>query len=440
MSGRHIGNELDNGLNYGVIENCEPATDTGLYSGVLLGLELRQLSRNILLQGHFLAGNQAHLNESNIKVTGTSSLPYSNCSVLFDAEFNGDVSDCVLFGSLEKTSSTINKEVITGAKGYNVGINSRGNLFYQGFDEGGDFIYTAKSIDLAKRNIVGFSLGNDSLSLLRFDYLNHQIQKEEFMVDTSFIANNEEFYLGGSNQYFRGGAAGPSGEFKTSNLSLNSFCLLSGAASPSTMLVVGSGLIGDYFSAETSAVFHKRITGYDQTTVYKTGITGYDYEETGSMVFSTGRYMRTGNLIGIGSTAIEEGDRYFAYYSFDSALSDSGVTTFNKEEVGFLHPDSGYQYLPTGEQAFATLGLQDVEGALLQYTEQEGISGAGTVSVEFFGSRFQTGILSEISGVIQEPLYETALNTPTLPTSGIRLGGLAEKLKKNYVYYLGKRP
>ncbi len=106
---------------------------------------------------------------------------------MFDAEFNGEVSDCVLFGSLEKTSSTINNEVITGAKGYNVGINSRGNLFYQGFGENGDFIHAAKSIDLAKRNVVGFSLGDKSLSLLRFDYLNHKIQKEDFYVDASLF-------------------------------------------------------------------------------------------------------------------------------------------------------------------------------------------------------------------------------------------------------------
>ena len=438
MSGRHIGNELDNSINYGVIENCEPATDTGLYSGVVVGLGSTVSAAKQFTTGTFLAGDQAHLNESNIKVTGTSSLPYSNCSVLFDAEFNGDVSDCVLFGSLEKTSSTINNEVITGAKGYNVGINSRGNLFYQGFSEKGDFIHTAKSIELAKRNIVGFSLGESSLSLLRFDYLNHKVQKEDFYVDTSFIANNEEFYLGGSHQYFRGGPDGPSGEFKTADLSLNSFCFLSGGMPPSIVFAVGSGLVADYFAVGGSTVTQQRITGYDQTAVYKTGITGYDYEETGSMVFSTGRYMRTGSLIGIGTTNQEEGGRYFAYYSFDSAVVN-GVTTFNKEEVGFLHPDSGYQYLPTGEKAFATLGLQDVEGEIQRYTEQEGISGAGTVSVEFFGSRFQTGPLSEVSGVIQEPLYEDIIRATTHASSGIRVGGSSEKLKKNYVYYLGDR-
>jgi hypothetical protein len=64
----------------------------------------------------------------------------------------------VLFGSLDKsTSETINGEVITGSKGYNFGVTDRGNLFYQGFDRGGDYIYVASDIELAKRNIISFS-------------------------------------------------------------------------------------------------------------------------------------------------------------------------------------------------------------------------------------------------------------------------------------------
>tara|TARA_R110002020_G_scaffold142040_2_gene313924 strand:+ start:3590 stop:5848 length:2259 start_codon:yes stop_codon:yes gene_type:complete len=441
MSGRHIGNELDDGINYGVIENCEPAANTGLYSGVVVGLGSTVASAKQFTTGIFLAGDQAHLNESNIKVTGTSSLPYSACSILVDVEFNGDVSDCVLFGSLEKTSTTINEEVVTGAKGYNVGINDRGSLFYQGFSDEGDFIYTANSIELAKRNIIGFSMGGDNLNITRLDYLNNKIQTQVFSVDSSFIANNEEFYLGGSHQYFRGGPAGPSGEFKTSNLSLNSFCLLSGYIPPSALFSVGSGLIGNYFIDEGTTTFKRQITGYDQTIVYKTGITGYDYENTGSINISTGTYMFTGSYLGTPPRSVDtgEGDRYFVYRSFDSALSDSGVKTFVKEEVGFLDPSSGYQYLPTGEQAFATLGLQNVEGAVLEYFEQRGISGAATVAVQLFGSRFQTGILSGISGVIQTPLYQTDINKNAVGSSGIRVNCNAQLLKKNYIFHIGEK-
>ena len=79
----------------------------------------------------------------------------------------------------------------------------------------------------------------------------------------------KSFYLGGSHQYFRGGAAGPSGEFKTSNLSLNSFCLLSGYIPPSALFSVGSGVMGNYFIDEGTTTFKRQITGYDQTIVYK---------------------------------------------------------------------------------------------------------------------------------------------------------------------------
>jgi len=442
MSGRHIGNELDGSLNYGVIENCEPATDTGLYSGVVVGFGSSVAAAKHFTTGTFLVNDKANLAKSNIKVTGTDNLPYAKNSTMFDFQFNGDVSDCVLFGSLEKTSTTINEKVITGAKGYNIGITDRGKLFYQGFDGKGDFILTADSIELAKRNIIGFSIGGNTLNLSRFDYLNHQVQTESFDVATSSIGNNEEFYLGGSQQYFRGGAAGGSGEFKTSSVSLNSFCLFSGYVPPSAMFSVGSGLIGDYFYSVGAQTLKKQITGYNQTVVYKTGITGYDYETTGSINISTGRYMLTGNLIGIGTSNYQEGDRYFLYRSFDSALSDSGVKTFVKEEVGALYGDggSGYQYTPTGVGAFDTLGLRDIDVAVNMYAEQRGISGVATVAVQLFGSRMMTGVLSGISGVIQEPRYKTVIDQPATSTSGIKLGGLSEALKKNFIYYLGERP
>ena len=133
--------------------------------------------------------------------------------------------------------------------------------------------------------------------------------------------------------------------------------------------------------------------------------------------------------------------RYFIYKSLDA----SGTKLFSKHEVGFLHPNSGYQYLPTGEGAFDTLGLQNVEGAVNEYVEQRGISGAATVLVKLYGSRFMTGILSGISGVVQEPLYETTKVEGVDPygikinSSGIRKGGDSLKLKKNYIYYLGER-
>jgi hypothetical protein len=359
-----------------------------------------------------------------------------------DFQFNQTVSDCVLIGSLEKTSTTINNVVITGAKGFNIGINDRGKLFYQGFGPNGDFIHTASSVDLAKRNVVGFSIGNNSVNISRFDYLNHKIQTERFFVDTNYIAANSQFFLGGSDQYFRGGDGGTSGEFETSDVSLNSFCLISGYMPPSTLFSVGSGLIGDYFEDAGTNIMRKELTGYNEVVTYETGITGYEYDGTGSINIQTGQYMRTGNFFGGSITSTGEGDRYFIYRSFDDALSASGVKSFVKEEVGALYGGggSGYQYTPTGDRrAFDTLGLRDIDVAVREYVEQVGISGAGTVAVQLYGSRMMTGITSGVSGVRQEPVYRTVIAKPAVATSGVRLGGLSQDFKKNYIYYLGER-
>lgn len=437
MSGRHIGNQVEGSLNYGVIENCDPANDTGLYSGVVVGLGGTVDAAKVFTTGTFLNNNRANLSDSNLKIKTTSNIPLSNSSALIDFEFNTDVTDCILFGSLEKVSDTINDQVVTGAKGYNVGITDRGKLFYQGFDKRGDFIKTFDSVELSKRNVISFSVGSNNLSFARMDYLNNSIQSETFDIDTSFIANNSEIFLGGSDEYFRTN----SGEEITSKINLNSFCLFSGYIPPSAMQSIGSGLVGNYFeSTASAATFKEQVTGYKQTIVYKTGVTGYDYQGTGSINISTGRYMRTGNFFNSTNVTTGEGDRYFIYRSFDSALSASGIKSFVKEEVGFLDPTSGYQYLPTGDtSAFDTLGLREIDGIVEEYAEQVGISGAGTVAVQLYGSRMLTGPTSGISGVIQQPLKESIIDRPAVLNSGIIMSVNSTNFKKDYIYYLGER-
>ena len=439
MSGRHIGNEEDsNSLNYGVVENCDPAHNTGLYSGVTtFGFATPALAKKFTT-GTVLAENNLNLKESNIEVASsgdTFAIDFSNLSTLIDFQFDGEISDSVLFGSLEKISNTVDSQVITGAKGYNFGVTSRGKLFYQGFDRGGDFIHVANSIDLAKRNVVGFSVGNNTLSLSRFDYLNNVIQTEAFDIDTNFISDNtERFYLGGSPQYYKPFA--PSGEYRNATgVRMNSFCLLSGYLGPSIGMTLGSGLIGTFFENLTAGTQKEVITGYSQVVTFKTGITGYNYETTGILNISTGQYMRTGDLVADGTVNKEEGELYFQYNTFEL----NGVTTFNKEQVGYLHPLSGYQYLPSGDGAHATLGLRDVEGAVSQFIEREGFSGSATVAVSLFGSRSLTGVLSEISGVSQVPIYQTVTDTPSVISSGIELSGPSDLFKKDYIYYKGVR-
>ena len=128
MSGRHIGVEsITSSVNYGVIENCDPALNTGIYSGIVVGVGATLADAKVYTTGTFLKEDKADLNLSNVKVE-TPNLLYSEASVLFDFEFNDIITDCILFGSLNKTSEAINSEVVSGAKGYNFGINDRGKL------------------------------------------------------------------------------------------------------------------------------------------------------------------------------------------------------------------------------------------------------------------------------------------------------------------------
>ena len=426
------GDDADMYLN--AVLNQEPAANTGVFSGIISDatntlFEGAAASRRFAT-GVFLSGNHADLMKSNLKIS-TPSLDYTSLSAVFDFQFTGIVSDGILFGSLEKTSTTFNDEVITGAKGFNFGVNDRGKLFYQGFDKRGDFIYTANSIELSKRNIVGFSVGSNTAEITRLDYLNKQRDSERFMVDTSFMADNEEFYLGGSENYFRG----HSGEFKTFSGALNRFALFSGYIPPSLMMQMGSGLIGDYFLNAAATTPKSFVTGYSQDVTFKTGITGYDYQVTGTLEIATGRDMQTGSITAGTPHDTGEGDRYFKYYT----LNNGEVDSFYKEELGFLHPNSGYVYLPTGDGAFATLGLRPVEGEITPYSVTEGLKTGGSVIINLYDSIALTGVLPQISGVAQTPV-EQSVNVQTTPaSSGVILAGNPDLLKKNFLFFLEER-
>ena len=424
---------------FGCITNQYPASNTGLFSGIVTDSMTENIpDTRLYTTGTFLKpSGLADLTKSNLKVRTASNLDYSSVSTLFDVQFSGSIDDGVLFGALEKTSNTINGEVVTGAKGFNFGVNDRGKMFYQGFDERGDFIYTANSIELSKRNLLGFSVSSNSVEITRIDYLNQRTQSETFRINDDYAANNEEFYLGGSENYFRS----TSGEFRTFSGQLREFAVFSGYLSPSLMMSIGSGMIGEYFFESGAATEKQTVTGYSQSQTFKTGITGYDYTVTGTLVISTGREMITGSIEAGTPHDTGEGARYFKYYT----LNNGDVSGFYKEEVGFLHPDSGYSYLPTGENAMDTLGLRPVSGEIIPYLETRGIQTGGSVTINLYDSVALTGVLTDISGIVQTPLIET-IDIPAVPSSGVRLSfdlarneGLSNLFKKDFIYFLGKR-
>ena len=415
-----------------VINNQNPSINTGAFSGIIINSRAgSEAASKTYATGKFLSSNKARLSTSNIKVP-TSTLNYNSLTAIFDFEFDTahPVTGGVLFGALEKTSQTINGEVITGAKGYNFGINDRGKLYYQGFDRHGDFMHMASDIELSKRNLISFSLDSNILEMTRVDYLNEKIHSRNYIVDTSFIANSDNFFLGGSNTFYKTSSSSDT----TFSGFINEFALISGYISTDIVKSIGSGMIGEYFFSSGSPTIKEQITGYSESIIYKTGITGYDFNQTGTLTITTGRSMQTGSFASDSTSSVEEGDKYFKYYTLDNG----DAKTFYKEEIGFLNPASGFNYAPTGSGAFATLGLNDISASINTFTETTGIEGAGNVTIPLYKSLIQTGTLNEISGITTTALTET-INVPAIPISGIVLSGDSETLKKDYIYYMGQR-
>lgn len=420
------------GFKYNVVKNQAPVINTGFFSGIILGsISSTETGSEHWTTGTFLSENKARLSAGNIQVN-TTTLNYNSLTAIFDFEFDTahPVTGGFLFGALEKTSQTINGEVITGAKGYNFGITDRGKLYYQGFDHHGDFMHVASDIELSKRNLISFSLDSNNLEIARIDYLNEKIHSRNYTIDTAFIANPDEFYIGGTETSYKSSL----GNFPTISGYLNEFALVSGYISTDIVKSIGSGMIGEYFFSSGAATTKDQVTGYSETIIYKTGITGYDFNQTGLLTIATGRDMQTGSFASDSTSSVDEGDKYFKFYTLDNG----DAKTFYKEEIGYLNPASGFNYAPTGSGAFATLGLNDVTQVINTYTETTGIEDGGHVTIRLYESIAQTGTLNEISGITTTALTET-INVPAIPVSGITLSGNSEDLKKDYIYYMGQR-
>ena len=92
-----------------------------------------------------------------------------------------------------------------------------------------------------------------------------------------------------------------------------------------------------------------------------------------------------------------------------------------------------------------TLGLRPVSGEIIPYLETRGIQTGGSVTINLYDSVALTGVLTDISGIVQTPLIET-IDIPAVPSSGVRLSfdlarneGLSNLFKKDFIYFLGKR-
>ncbi len=418
-----------NSIYTGVRVNSAFANDTSLHTGFLLGSIDSSEGAALIKTSGILSENKLNLISGNFQVP-LDGLNTSNISALIDFEFaDGDVDDGIIMGCLKTGEETVDSFQIETSEGFNIGVTDRGHLFCQTFGPNGDSIAVAHSIELSKRNIIAVSTAESFITLSSFDYFNNLVRTTEIPVDKNYIESSSVLNFGGSDTYFRS----TDNQTATFSGSLNNLAIFSGYMEEEFLKDLGEGMLGNYSFTAGSATTKQRVTGYANTIIYKTGITGYDYVSTGTLQIITGREEFTGRAVLSSSEDKKEGERYYKYYT----LNNGNVETFYKEELGQLHSNSGYIYYPTGEDAYDTLGLNDISESIETYTETTGIT-QDKITIDLFGKTPLTGTLSEVSGVVQTPLQESySISIPA--SSGVALTEESEDFKKNFIYYMGGR-
>lgn len=413
----------------GVQVNSTYANDSSLHTGFLLGsIDSGQSSCERKVSG-ILQGDKLNLTSGNFQVP-LDGLNAKNLSALIDFEFvDGDIDDGIIMGCLKTGEETVDSFDIETSEGFNIGVTDRGHLFCQTFGPNGDSIDVLHSIELSKRNLIGVSANESFITLSSFDYFNNLVKSLEIPVNENYIGSTSVLNFGGSDSYFRS----TNNTTATFSGSLNNLAIFSGYMEEQFLKDLGEGVLGSYSFTAGSTTTEQRVTGYSETIVYKTGITGYDYVSTGTLEIITGREEFTGSITAAPDESKVEGERYYKYYT----LNNGSVETFYKEELGKLHSNSGYIYYPTGEDAYDTLGLNDVSESIAAYTEVTGMT-QDKITINLFGKNPLTGTLSEVSGVTQVALEES-YSVSTAASSGISLAGESEDLKKNFIYYMGTR-
>ena len=380
----------------GVINNMLPAANTGTNRALLTHLGGSDPIA-FKVTGKFLANSgQGDLSYSNLRISGDLGSNLNDISFLFSFQ-EKRVQDGIIFGSMQESVATVGGREIIGVSGYNIGVNDNNKLFFQHRDRRGGYIYTANEIPLAQRNIVSFSVGDGSIEFSRFDYTTKKTHSQKFPVNSSSISNSNRMYLGGSPYFYKTA----SGEATTFSGLLNEFLIFSGALPNYVLYELGSGLIGDYSSTGSSTLtFSSNLTGFQRTLLYPTGVTGYSLT-LGTQVDAPLSGIQKVFGQGVTPTELAEGTVFLSGFTL------TGLGDVYLEKQGLIIQGSPFTYLPTGSEAYDTLGLQVQSATVDVYSTTLSYLSPNTTGMLVAYAVGLTGYLKEASGYLETPLYET---------------------------------
>jgi hypothetical protein len=418
-------NVLSNGTgsNYqAYIKNLSNTGNSGFYHASVVGATGTTISlslSSVTGLNEFLENDKADFTKKIVKISGSSDINLSRCSYLMviDSELSDDG---VIIGSFSKNTQTINGIEYTYSSGFNYGQTYRGQDFLKSQNINGEYCFVKNEDDPTKRRIVGITFNNSDATLHRFDYVNNIINSQSFSCSPLDIQKTSNFYLGSAIDYFRG-AEGD----KLFSGKLENFLILSGYVFEDNLYEIGKSLISEYQFNSGSVLTTGILSGFETQIIYKTGVTGSYLQITGYYNTQSGIPRYTQIPIFTGLISAKEGERITVNY------------TDYIENIGYLDPANSNYYSPTGIDAQSTLGLQNSSGSVSGFA----ISGSfdyQNTPIPLYETIYLTGVTSEVSGVINTPIYVTGYITGS-SSSGISFSDDLSGFQKNLIYYLGDR-
>lgn len=415
----------------GFFLNQSPATTVPRYSGAI---NLPEKTSNAAISSAITGYVKSDISGADLSQATISFGPFSGDSFLRPDDYDSDVTflfstektgseDGIIFGSLRRDQFDNNGETGVYGRGFNIGLNDRNKLFFQGIDSSqGEYVLTANDIELSKKNICSVAVSPYSVTFGYYNLAADSYQEQSLLSNVKIQNTNwdEGFALGSSPTYYK--------QDRFPGF-IDEFAIFSGSYDGATLKSVASGFVATGIGSSGAPSTGIFLTGYQYVPVYPTGITGYGYSVTGyKEVRTTGSFISTS--ISTSGIWVKEGDRFFTGKSVDGGDY--------VEEVGFLIKDNIYR--TTGNVAHATLGLKEVSGFLSGSSVTYSRTTEDTGYIPLYGVSGLTGFLYENpTGYIKTPLYKTGIisgsESEILDFIDDRIGFY----RSDYLYYLGDR-
>jgi len=336
----------------------------------------------------------------------------------------------VLFGNLNKETFDNGEVSFSYGKGFNIGINDRNKLFFQGIDsEVGEYVLVADDLELANKNICSATVSPYRVSFSVYNLADDNFETTSLRTDSKLenLEYTGNFYIGKSDHYIRQ-------ENNTFSGYLDQFMMITGVHGPSDLKSIASGFVATGSPVSGVSYIDNVITGADISLIHPVGITGYQAVITGFQEGLLDTELIEFTLIRNEFTppTLEDGERFITGYTLPN---NSGVFT---EETSFLIPENNYT--DTGDDAHATLGLIDISNIVTDFSLQSSKTVKTTGIIPLYDISGITGILiNEPTGYLKTFLSKDFNRTGTVVENLIFREGYAEQYKYDYLHYLSHR-